>query len=158
MPRFTPKSDNELNAERLLPEGEYDFEVSKAVDKTFKSGSVGIALTLMVFTPDGTSRIVNDNLVFSESAMFKVSQFSKAVELYEKYTLGEIDAADCEGRTGRCKVGIEPEGEYPAKNKIKSYVVPKSVKATATAPVMKPLTSLNSPLTLTPPQDEDVPF
>lgn len=123
--KFTPKSDSELNKERLLPEGEYDFEINKAADKTFKTGAVGIALTVMVYAPDGTARLVNDNLVFSDAAMFKVSQFSKCVGLYEKYKEGEISFTDCEGRSGKCKVGIEPEGEYPAKNKIKSYVVPK---------------------------------
>lgn len=126
MPKFTPKSDKELNAENLLPVGEYDFEITKAINKQFQTGSQGIALTVMVFTADGTGRLVNDNLVFSDKAMFKVSQFAKATGLYEKYSQGEIDASDCERRTGRCKVDIEPEGEYPAKNKIKSYVAPKA--------------------------------
>jgi hypothetical protein len=130
---FTPKSDSELNSERLLPKGEYDFEVSKAIDKTFKSGSIGIALTVTVFQPDGTCRLVNDNLVFTDAAMFKVSQFSKCVGLYEKYSQGEINAIDCERRSGRCKVDIEPEGEFPAKNVIKGYVVPK-VKPQAQSP------------------------
>lgn len=125
MPKFSPKSDKELNEANLLPVGEYDFEISKAENKTFRSGSTGIALTVMVYTPDGTARLVNDNLVFSDAAMFKVSQFSKCVGLYEKYSAGDIDASDCVHRSGKCRVDIEPEGDYPAKNKIKSYVVPK---------------------------------
>jgi hypothetical protein len=126
VPKFSPKSDSELNAEKLLPAGEYDFEVTKAINKTFRSGSVGIALTVMVYAPDGTRRLVSDNLVFSDATIFKLSQFSKCVGLYEKYQQGEIDAADCEGKAGRCKLDIEPEGEFPAKNRIKSYVVPKA--------------------------------
>jgi hypothetical protein len=128
MPSFKPKSDSELNSERLLPKAEYDFEVTKAEDKRFSTGSEGIALTVMLFVSDGTQRLCNDNLVFSEKAMFKVSNFAKATGLYEQYKAGRIDASDCEGRVGRCKVDIEPEGEFPAKNKITTYVVPKEAR------------------------------
>jgi hypothetical protein len=126
MPSFTPKSDSELNAERLLPDGEYGFEILGAENKRFGTGSEGIALKVGVYLPTGACRFVNDNLVFTDKAMFKVSQFCKCVGLYERYKAGQLDAEDCKGRTGRCKLATEPEGEFQAKNKVSSYIVPKS--------------------------------
>lgn len=128
MPSFVPKTDSELAAERLLPKGEYDFDIIKAENKTSKtSGAPMIVLTVGVYPGDSDrQQWVTDNLVFVEKAMFKVSQFAKAVGLEAAYRAGNIDAQDCVGRAGRCKVDIEPEGEYPAKNKITSYVIPKA--------------------------------
>lgn len=137
MPAFTPKSDKELNEENLWPEAEYDFEVIKADDKKFNTGSLGIALSIRLYDQDGAMRMVNDNLVFTDRAMFKVSQFCKCVGLYEQYKAGRLDAADCQQRSGRLKLGIEPEGEYPAKNKVKTYIVPKEMRKPAQAQAAK---------------------
>lgn len=131
MPTFIPKSDKELNDERLLPEGEYDFEVVKAENKISKpkngerEGSPMIKLDIRLYLDDGAMRMVSDFLVFKESSMFKISQFSKCVGLYELYKAGKIDAEDCVGRGGKLKLKIDPEGEFPSKNSVKSYVVPK---------------------------------
>lgn len=156
MPSFNPKSESELNAERLLPKGEYDFEIGKAVNKQFSTGSQGIALTLNVYQPDGTFRLVNDNLIFMDSCMFKVSNFCKATGLYEHYKAGNLDASDCEGRGGKCKLDIEPEGEYPAKNKVTSYVVPKEQKRPSQPQAVKIKTEVKAAEPA--PVDEDVPF
>lgn len=129
MPTFKPKTDKELQAENLLPVGEYDFEILGAENKTFRTGSEGIALKVGVFTSTGAQRFVNDNLIFQDSCMFKVSNFAKCVGLYEAYKAGNIDAQDCVGRTGKCKLKIEEQGEYPAKNTVASYVVPKAANA-----------------------------
>lgn len=152
MPSFIPKSESDLNAERLLPKGEYDFEIGKAENKRFSTGSEGIALTVNIFTQDGAIRLVNDNLIFMESCMFKLSNFCKATGLYEHYKAGRLDAADCVGRNGRCKLDIEPEGEYPAKNKVTSYVVPKDQRRPAPARPSSPTPATN------PPDEDDVPF
>lgn len=157
MPTFTPKSDSELQSERLLPKGEYDFEILKAENKISKTSGAGmIALTVGVYTGNGDrQQWVNDNLVFVEKAMFKVSQFAKATGLYQLYKAGRIDAQDCVGRGGRCKVDIEPEGDYPAKNKITSYVAPKEVAPLARESAPAPVQSQTA---TPPPAEDDVPF
>lgn len=134
MASFTPKSDSELQNERLLEIAEYDFSIIKAEDKKSKTtGAEMIALTVGVYTGEGDrQQWVNDFLVFTDKAMFKVSQFCKATGLYGLYKAGNLSARDCHGRVGRCKVGIEPERDgYPAKNKITSYVIPKEANAAA---------------------------
>jgi hypothetical protein len=129
MPQFNPKSDKEIAAENLLPAGEYDFEIIGAENKRFSTGSEGIALRVGVYTSTGAQRFVNDNLIFQDNCMFKVSNFAKSVGLYDAYKAGNIDAQDCIGRSGKCKLKIEPEGDYPAKNSVASYVAPKAANA-----------------------------
>lgn len=156
MPQFTPKSDKELAAENLLPVGEYDFEILGAENKTFNTGSEGIALKVGIYTSSGAVRFVNDNLIFVDKAMFKVSQFCKCVGLYESYKAGNLDAEDCKARAGKCKIGIEPEGEYPAKNKVSSYVIPKEFKKPEQPQSLKMATA---PIAETKPEaEDDVPF
>ena len=154
MPSFTPKSDSELNAERLLPKGEYDFEIGKAENKLFKTGSQGIALTLNVYTPDGSIRLVNDNLIFMDSCMFKVSNFCKATGLYEHYKAGNLDAQDCVSRAGKCRIDIEAEGEFPAKNKVTSYVVPKEQRKAPQPQAAKVVVATKA----TEPDSDETPF
>lgn len=124
--RFTPKTDDELNKERLLPEGEYDAEVTRAKDdKSKTSGADMIKLTLTVYGPDGLGRLIDDYLVSTPNAVFKVNQFAKAAGLKEKYDSGVITADDCVGRGVRVKVGYdEGDGQYQAKNKISAYIDP----------------------------------
>lgn len=122
---FTPTPRSELKRNRLLPKGTYDFEIIKAESKTFNSGSRGIALKVGVFTESGAQMWVDDYLVFVGKALFKVADFCDAVGLAAAYDAGQLDACDCVGKTGKCRVGIEEQDGYEPRNKITGYVVPK---------------------------------
>jgi hypothetical protein len=158
MPAFQPKTEKELASENLLPVGEYDFEVLGAANKTSqRTGAQMIELKVGVYLPTGAVRFVNDNLVFVDKAIFKISQFCKCTGLYERYKAGQLDAEDCKGRSGKLKLGIEPEGEYPAKNKVSSYVIPKEFRKPEQAQSVK----IETPAALTnaaPEVEDDVPF
>lgn len=54
--RFEPKSEDQLKAEFLLPDGEYDFTVTEAEEKQSAKGNDMIALKLTAYTPDGGER------------------------------------------------------------------------------------------------------
>lgn len=160
MPTFKPKTDKELQAENLLPIGEYDFEILGAENKTFRTGSEGIALKVGVFTSSGAQRFVNDNLIFQDNCMFKVSNFCKCVGLYEAYKAGNLDAEDCKGRGGKLRLKIEEEGEYPAKNVVANYVAPKAANAEPkrSQPQSAKVTSAPAPFVLgTPPRPSPEP-
>jgi hypothetical protein len=131
VPKFTPLPESAFKRPSfVLPRGEYDFEVYKAENKTFGSGASGIALTLMVFRDDGSHRLVDENLVFSEAALFKVSDFAKCVGIYAKYEAGEIDAAHCQGKSGRCFIVIQPpKDSYKEKNKVSRFIVPTATQS-----------------------------
>ncbi|MBX0289701.1 hypothetical protein K3G63_04590 [Hymenobacter sp. HSC-4F20] len=137
--KFTPKSDKELNEDRLLPVGEYDFTISKGQDTVSKKGNEMIELLIRVFKPDGTFILVTDYLM--ESMLYKVSHAAQACGLADKYNAGNLLGDDFEGKSGRLKLGIQvdKEGNYPDRNVVKDYIVDKdhATSLKAQAPVSK---------------------
>lgn len=117
---------SELKRNRLLERGQYDFEVRKAENKRFQTGSTGIALTCAVFTPNGGEKWIDCNLVFAEKALFQVADFCATTGLTAHYESGNLDANDCIGRGGKCRVGIEEKDGYEPRNKITGFVAPKA--------------------------------
>jgi len=125
--KFTPKSDQQLAEEKLLPEGQYPFEISGAEDSVSKSSGLDmIVLTVRVFRENGKFDLLTDYLSSSEKAAFKLSNICKAVHLKDKYDAGELDCTDFIGKTGYVKIGIKKDTSrvYPDKNVIGSYIVP----------------------------------
>lgn len=119
--RFTPKTQEELDKEGLLPKGVYDFEVFRAEDKTSKKGNEMIELGIKLFDPNGGTPFVNDYLM--EAMAYKLRHFCEVTGLVRQYDDGSLCADDCVGRAGKAKVDIEPAANgYPAKNVIKDYV------------------------------------
>jgi len=120
--KFTPRTDEDLAAEGLLPKGEYDFEVQDAEDTTSKAGNDMIKVRLSVLDNEGTSaHTIWDYLL--ESMAYKLKSFADATGLSSEYAAGSLQASDLIGRAGRAKIDIDPEKNgYPAKNVIKSYV------------------------------------
>lgn len=120
--KFTAKTDKEIGSMGLLPKGEYDFEVSKATDEISKEkGNEMIKLTLGVYSISGDKVTVLDYIL--EAMAYKLKHFCDAVGLAKEYAEGHITADMCVNRSGRCKVGIEPETEkYSAKNTVKDYL------------------------------------
>ena len=123
--KFQPKSDKEIAEERLLPAGEYGFEISGGVEKTSKAGNEMIELTVRVFKEDGNFLLVTDYLM--ESMMYKLSHAAKACGLESKYNAGSLQGEDFVGKTGKLKLKIQSDknGQYPDKNVIADYIVPK---------------------------------
>lgn len=143
---FQPKTEAQLAEANLIPDkSECDFEVLQAWDKVSKAGSPMIHVKLNVYREDGTGKFIDDYLLGAMEA--KLRHFCDTTGLLPQYQAGSLCAADCVGRAGKVRVGIEKDetGQYPPKNKIKDYVVRKA----------KPLTSAPPPK---PETDDDVPF
>jgi hypothetical protein len=123
--RFEAKSENELRRENLIPAGEYPFEVLTAEDKKSAKGNDMIALKLIVYMWDGSQRHVYDWIL--EAFAFKLRHFCEVTGLIENYNSGRLCAADCVGRSGKVKIGINEDksGDYPPNNKVLDYIVPK---------------------------------
>lgn len=132
--RFTAKTDKEIAEEKLIPEGEYSFEISGAVDKQSKAGNDMIELTVRVYKPDGNFFLLSDYLM--EAMLYKVSHCAQACGLHDRYMSGELAADEFIGKTGTLKIGIQKDknGQYPDKNVVKDYVVPKDGDAPVTIP------------------------
>lgn len=126
--KFTPKSqdtitreERERKAKRLLPPGDYDFEVIQAEDKVSNAGNDMIKLTLRVFAPDGTTVLVDDYLM--EKMAYKLRHFADGTGLTARYDSGEMVAFDCVGASGKVTLKHETSEKYDPKCVVKDYVV-----------------------------------
>lgn len=166
---FTPKTEKELAAESLLPDGIYPFEVTDAVDAISKtSGAEMIAIKIRVFGPAGREPVLNDYLL--ASYMRKIFNFSKFTGNEAKYHAGSLCAQDCLGKNGYVKIGTDagkemkdrttgaPTGRFfDPKNAVKDYV---PAPANAAPAAVNPEPVSNGAATAAASQDieEDIPF
>ncbi len=137
---FTPKTEEELALENLLPAGEYDFEVISAEDARSSKGNDMIKLKLRIFH-DESERQVFDYLM--EAVHYKLKHFCDAADLAREYESGVLKASMCNGRAGRLRLAIEKDktGQYSDKNAVKDYIpasapvvsMPRSARAAATS-------------------------
>ncbi len=143
--KFTPKTDEELNAESLLAAGVYSFEVINAENKTSKSDNEMIVLTLQIFDHDGNhAQRLNDYLL--EKLAFKLKHAAEACGLLDEYQRGDLQAEWFIGKTGQVKIGIEPaKGDFQSRNSVKDYVIDKG----NAAPAMQEPVKLNDAVPFT---------
>lgn len=121
--RFTPKSKEELDADGLMPKGEYDATVLVAEETTSKSsGKPMFKLKLGVFH-GAREQWVYDYIVCDT---YKLPNIARACGLFDRYESGELEADELQGRDIRVRIGIEPaDGDHPAKNKVADYLFEK---------------------------------
>lgn len=121
--RVEPKTDAEIETMNLREAGEYDFEVLDAEEKQSKQGNEMVELKVKLEGADGRSFTLFDYLVSTDGMAYKVKHFAKAVGLLSEYEKGDMAAEYMLGRTGRCKLAVQPaKGGYPAKNVIADYI------------------------------------
>lgn len=119
--RFTPKTEKQLKEERLLPEGDYPFQISEAESAVSKKGNSMIKIGVRVFKPDGQFIMVTDYLM--EAMLYKLLHCCQACGLEENYNQGMLEPDMFIGKTGMLKLKVDPEKDgYPAKNSIKDYI------------------------------------
>lgn len=118
---FTPKTEAEIEAEGLLPEGVYDYTVFSAQDKTSNNGNEMIVLELVVFDAQGKPRKLRDWIM--PSFPRKLRHFCEHAGMLDIYNSGKVLAVDCVNRSGRVQIIIEPASEkYRISNKVEDYV------------------------------------
>jgi len=120
--RFTPKSQKELDEERLLPDGQYGFVISDAKNKTSAAGNEMIELTVRVFKPDGNFILISDYLM--EKMLYKLLHCCEVCGLTKEYEAGELDPNLFVGKEGYVKIKTQKDktGAYPDKNVIADYI------------------------------------
>lgn len=116
-----PKSEKELQEANLAPAAEYDFDVLSAEDLYSKAGNPMIKVKIGLYVGDKVRNHVYDYLLAAMEA--KLRHFCDTTGLLSRYESGQLEAADCVGRSGRAKIVIEPaKGSYAAKNVVRDYV------------------------------------
>ena len=119
--RVDPKTEQEVEEGGLLPAGEYDFEVADAEDTRSKKGNDMIVLALAIEDGDGRRHKVTDYLL--DAVPYKVRHFASAVGMLKEYEAGNIPAHLLKGRTGKCRLRIDPAKDgFRAKNSVQDYV------------------------------------
>jgi hypothetical protein len=122
--------------EQILPEGgPYDFVVADATEKESQGNkNPMIELQLDVKGPNGSHKIVYDNLVFTPSAFWKIDAFRICTgEVLIKGEKINFEAEDCLRRTGKLSLKIE-KYEGREKNKVEEYLVPDDSEEKASLP------------------------
>jgi Protein of unknown function (DUF669) len=147
---FTPKSDEELQMESLMPEGSYSYQVIKAEDKVSQAGNEYTAITLKVWDDEG-----KEHQVFTNMALIKLlKHFCDVNNMQDEYKSGNIPPENFLYKScGKVMLKIEGEkpngkgGMYRAKNVVSDYIV---------APhgsTLKPLPEVKNDF-----PDDDIPF
>ncbi len=85
--RFQPKTEEEILAFNLLPDGSYKFMVMGAHNKVSKTGNDMIELKLSI-SYENAHHIIFDYLL--EAMLFKLRHFAEATGLLDKYEAGEV--------------------------------------------------------------------
>ncbi len=127
--KFTPRKDEELS--NLLEEGEGQFEVIKAIKKESKSGNPMISLVLKCWDAKGNQGNIFEYLILNDNvfSMRKIKHFCYSVGLEQKYESGELNAYECENKSGNLIIGIQKDktGKYPDKNSVYDFLKKKEI-------------------------------
>lgn len=146
-------TQKEANEARLLPKGDYDFEITKAEQKTSKikppatEGRPMLAITHRIFVGE-SFRLLTSYFMLDDDRFGQLRNICEALGILDKYEAGTLEPADFDQGCGKLKLGVKHndfKGED--ENKVSRYIVPK-VAAPAT----------RQPDDAAPPADDDVPF
>lgn len=133
--QFKPLQESELDAEpvkiyKLLPDGEYRFEVLSSKRRTSEAGNNMAELKLSVIDKDGMQYYVYDYLVFSDNNFnrMRIRHFCHAVGLKDEYEKGELPE-ELSGFGGTVNIGkkdkvLKKDGVsfFPEKNVVVDYI------------------------------------
>lgn len=124
--KFTPKTEEEVQAEQLCPVGIQPFTVLESAEVLSKSaknaGKEMIKLKLNVHAEDGDYHCYD--YIADWFMAHKFRHFFFAIGLGEQYEKGVVNVRDnaLAGRTGYCDVGIQNGKDgYGPKNTIADY-------------------------------------
>ena len=132
--RFEPKTQKQIDEESLLPAGIFHFLVGSAEDRQSKAGNDMAELKLKIEDESGRTFTVIDYLVATDGMAYKLRHFAETTGLLAEYEKGQMDAEIMEGRTGQCKIAVEPaKGTYRAKNIVTDYVIGADARTAAPA-------------------------
>jgi hypothetical protein len=135
---ITPEEADSGGAGEPFKPGEYDFTIRTAEETTSKAGNDMLKLTLHIFNRDGEKRTTFDYILSEQSGAWKARHMMESIGMTARYDAGVIDPTEIEGRSGRCKLGVEAAtSQYPAKNRVQDYIAAKAGAATK-PPVRQP--------------------
>lgn len=136
---YTPKTEQQLASEGLLPEGIYDFEIVDTDDKQSKKGNDMYTLTLNVFDADGGTKQIRDYIALgSNFGERKLRHAADACGLIEIYNTGNLKPSDFQDRAGKVQIKQQDGSmDFPlSKNVVADYVVKPVSETVATGALL----------------------
>jgi hypothetical protein len=120
---FNPCNEQELADRKLLPKGDYDFEVLDAWEKTSEAGNPMVEVKVRVSrNGSGLTRVLPDYLHAKRPE--KLRHFCAACQLMEEYETGSLNEDDFKGKRGRLRLAVERgRNGYASRNVIEDYLV-----------------------------------
>jgi hypothetical protein len=121
---FEAMTQKEIDDNRLLPKGDYDFEVIDAWETRSSAGNDMIELQVRI-SANGHSRTLADYLLAQRPE--KLLHCTQACGIEDRYNAGQVADNDFKGKRGRLRLGVERARQgYPPRNVIADYIVPKA--------------------------------
>ncbi len=120
--QFNPCSEQEISDRKLLPKGDYDFEILDAWEKASEAGNPMIELKVRVSkNGNGLTRVLADYLLPKRPE--KLRHCCAACDLIGEYESGSLNDEDFRGKRGRLKLAVEKgrNGYFP-RNVIEDYI------------------------------------
>lgn len=122
---YTPKSEETLAKEGLLPKGIYHAEVVETSDRPSKAGNPMTTLKLRVFDEDGNSRNIFDYIALGNNfGERKFRHAALACGLEDVYNFGDLKSDDFLNTMCRVEIKVqEGSPEFPLpKNVVNDYI------------------------------------
>lgn len=112
------------NFSKLIPAGDYSFEVISAEDAISKNGNEYIKLNLAITEESGKKHTLFAYL-FNAWQVYNFCVGINEVELYEN---GELNPVKILGKKGKVRLDIKKDlaGKFPDQNKVVKYIRPSS--------------------------------
>ncbi len=121
---FNPSTEQEISDRKLLPRGDYDFEILDAWEKTSDAGNPMIEVKVRV-SRNGSSnlaRVLPDYLHARRPD--KLRHCCAACDLMAEYESGSLNEDDFKGKRGRLRLNVERGRHgYASRNVIEDYLV-----------------------------------
>lgn len=120
---FIPSTEQELADRKLLPKGDYDFEILDAWEKTSEAGNPMIEVKVRVSrNGSGLARVLADYLHAKKQE--KLRHCCTACGLMDEYESGSLNEDDFKGKRGRLRLVVERgRNGYASRNVIEDYLV-----------------------------------
>lgn len=146
---YKPATQKQVNEARLVPSGDYDFEIVKAEPKASKEKQRPMLIVNHKIFVGESFRFINQMFMLDDDSFGKLRNLCECVGLLEKYEAGTLEPQDLVATAGKLKLKVgydDFRGEDV--NKVTRYIVPKVGDEAKPKTVKK-----KSPIA-----DEDVPF
>lgn len=131
---FSPKTDEEINAlknemerNKLLPDGVYPFVVKEITAQISQAGNSMLKVIISI-TKDHAEHLITDYILATDQMIYKLKHFCETLGLEKEYLQGSFAFLECHGNKGYAKIGTKkgdprPDGTFfRDKNIVKDYV------------------------------------